>query len=61
MSETKENNPVKIHRFPGVASFEEDQVSHLLFFGRDIAAEKLMYYVLSENLTVLFSYSGYGK
>jgi hypothetical protein len=58
MSATKRNNP---YRFPGVASFEDDELSYKLFFGRDTASEKLLYYLLSENLTVLFSNSGYGK
>jgi tetratricopeptide (TPR) repeat protein len=58
MSETKRNNP---YRFPGVASFEDDELSYKLFFGRHTASEKLLYYLLSENLTVLFSNSGYGK
>lgn len=52
---------MKTYRFPGVSSFEDNEISGQLFFGRDEDENKLFHFILSESLTVLFSKSGYGK
>ncbi len=48
-------------RYPGVTSFTDTKIAQELFFGRKEECKKLFYYILSENLTVLYSKSGYGK
>jgi hypothetical protein len=48
-------------RYPGVTSFLDTILAHRLFFGRKEDGNKLFYYILVENLTVLYSKSGYGK
>ncbi|HVG41179.1 MAG TPA: hypothetical protein VM888_06160, partial [Chitinophagaceae bacterium] len=66
MNEIKESGqpdttPSKPKRFPGVASFEDDAIASELFFGRETETQKLLHFILAENLVVVFSYSGYGK
>lgn len=51
----------KSKRFPGVSSFEDDDLAAELFYGREEESQKLLHYILAENLVVVFSYSGYGK
>src|SRR3954468_4366839 len=50
-----------LYRFPGVSSFEDDYVSIKLFKGREDEGYKLLQYILSETLTILFAASGNGK
>src|SRR4051812_20635626 len=49
------------YRFPGVISFEDNDISSQLFAGREDDGYKLLQYILSEHLTVLFATSGFGK
>ena len=51
----------KPKRFPGVTSFEDDHLATELFFGREEESQKVLHYILAEQLVVIFSYSGYGK
>lgn len=48
-------------RYPGVASFTDSKLAQQLFFGRKEDGDRLFYHILSENLTVLYAKSGYGK
>ncbi|HTE24178.1 CHAT domain-containing protein [Flavitalea sp.] len=48
-------------RYPGFNSFTDTDLSNQLFFGREKLSQTLLFSILSENLTVLYSKSGYGK
>src|SRR5687768_17461252 len=64
MKEIIENEPLKFtkpKRFPGVSSFDDNEIASELFYGREEEGIKLLHYILAETLVVLFSYSGYGK
>jgi hypothetical protein len=50
-----------VTRYPGVTSFQDTDLSRQLFFGRDEESRRLLYFILSDALTVLYSRSGYGK
>lgn len=49
------------YRYPGPPPFEDTHVDRVLFFGRDREKESLLYMILAEKLTLLFSKSGFGK
>ena len=49
------------YRYPGPPPFEDTHVDRILFFGRDREKESLLYMILAEKLTLLFSKSGFGK
>jgi len=51
----------KIHRYPGVRSFEDDPGERTLFRGRDAETYDLLEFVRGERLVVLFARSGIGK
>jgi hypothetical protein len=64
LSEIKEKGQPEANkpkRFPGVASFDDSRLASELFYGREEECQKLLHYILAENLVILFSYSGYGK
>jgi hypothetical protein len=48
-------------RFPGINAFTDTDLSHQLFFGREKASQTLLFSILSENLTLIYSKAGYGK
>lgn len=48
-------------RFPGVASFEDNELSSLLFFGREEESNQLLHSILAEDITLLYAKSGHGK
>ena len=48
-------------RYPGSPPFQDDDLSRLLFFGRENEAEALLNKILVEDLVVLYGRSGLGK
>jgi hypothetical protein len=61
LKEEKLSQAENPRRFPGTTSFEDNELSAELFFGRDEESTKLLHLILSENLSVIFSKSGNGK
>ena len=50
-----------LYRFPGLFSFEDNDLSSQLFSGREEDGHKLLQYILAEMLTILHGTSGNGK
>ena len=50
-----------VTRYPGVTSFQDTDLGRMLFFGREEEGRRLLYFILGDALTVLYSKSGYGK
>ena len=48
-------------RYPGSPPFQDDDLSRLLFFGREAEAEALFHKILVEDLVVIYGRSGLGK
>lgn len=48
-------------RYPGSRPFSDTELDRRLFFGREEEVQHLFYYILVENIFVLFAKSGMGK
>lgn len=49
------------YRYPGLHPFCDNDIDHLLFFGRDTEKDILLHKTLADNLVVLYARSGLGK
>jgi hypothetical protein len=61
LSSPSSSTEQKARRYPGVASFADNDIHRMLFCGRQQEAYDLLHLVLAERHVVLFSRSGIGK
>ena len=51
----------QINRYAGTISFEDNEISSQLFFGRDSEAAQLFHFIMAEDVVIFYAKSGYGK